>query len=90
MYPLIKSGDTVCFKQLQSINNLIAGEIYVVDFNVEGDDFLVVKYVKWEDDDRTHIRLISYNEHHQDVVIPVSAVRAIALVKITVRINSMV
>lgn len=90
MYPLIKSGDTVCFKQLQSINNLIAGEIYVVDFNVEGDDFLVVKYVKWEDDDRTHIRLISYNEHHQDVVIPVSAVRAIALVKITVRINSMI
>ena len=90
MYPLIKSGDTVCFKQLNSINNLIAGEIYVVDFNVEGDDFLVVKYVKWEDDNKTHIRLVSYNEHHQDMIIPVSAVRAIALVKITVRINSMV
>ena len=90
MYPLIKSGDTVCFKQLNSINNLIAGEIYIVDFNVEGDDFLVVKYVKWTDDNKTHLRLISYNDHHHDMIIPASAVLAMALVKIVIRVNSMV
>ena len=47
MYPLVKSGDLVSFKQLHNIENLISGEMYVVDFEIDGDDFLVVKYVKW-------------------------------------------
>ena len=89
MYPLVKTGDIIAYKQLQSLNNLISGEIYVVDFHVEGDDFLVIKYVKWEEKSAT-LRLISYNGHHEDIVISVSAVRAIALVKIVVRINTMV
>lgn len=89
MYPLVKTGDTIAYKQLQSINNIISGEMYVVDFQLEGDDFLVIKYVKWEEKPTT-IRLISYNEHHEDMVIPVNAVRGIALVKIVVRISSMV
>lgn len=89
MYPLVKTGDTIAYKQLQSINNIISGEMYVVDFQIEGDDFLVIKYVKWEEKP-TSIRLISYNEHHEDMVIPVNAVRGIALVKIVVRISSMV
>jgi hypothetical protein len=89
MYPLVKSGDIVSYKQLQNIENLIAGEMYVVDFEIDGDDFLVIKYVKWEERNAT-LRLVSYNEHHQDMIIPASAVRAIALVKIVIRINSMV
>ena len=88
MYPLVKTGDTIAYKQLQSMNNLISGEMYVVDFHSEGDDFLVIKFVKWEERD-VSLRLISYNQHHEDMIIPVSAVRAIALVKIVVRISSM-
>ena len=89
MYPLVKSGDMVSFKQLHNIENLVSGEMYVVDFDIDGDDFLVVKYVKWEEVNKT-LRLISYNEHHQDMIIPVSAVRAIAIIKIVVRLNAMV
>lgn len=89
MYPLVKTGDIVAYKQLHSINNLISGEMYVVDFHVEGDDFLVIKYVQWEEEN-TSLLLVSYNQHHKDMVIPVSAVRAIALVKIVVRINTMI
>lgn len=89
MYPLVKTGDTIAYKQLHNINNLISGEMYVVDFHIDGDDFLVIKYVQWEEED-TSLRLVSYNQHHKDMVIPVSAVRAIALVKIVVRITSMV
>jgi len=88
MYPLVKSGDMVSFKQLHNIENLVSGEMYVVDFDIDGDDFLVIKYVKWEEKNAT-LRLISYNAHHQDMIIPVGAVRAIALIKIVIRINSM-
>lgn len=88
MYPLVKSGDMISYKQLHNIDNLISGEMYVVDFELESDDFLVVKYVKWEEKGAT-LRLISYNQHHQDMVIPAESVRAIALVKIVIRLNSM-
>ena len=88
MYPLVKSGDLVSFKQLHNIENLVSGEMYVVDFEIDGDDFLVVKYVKWEEVNAT-LRLVSYNEHHQDMIIPVGAVRAIAIIKIVIRVSSM-
>ena len=88
MHPLIKSGDMVSYKQLNSIDNLISDEVYIVDYEIDGNDFLVIKYVKWEERNKT-IRLVSYNTHHQDMIIPASAVRAIALIKIVIRINSM-
>lgn len=88
MYPLVKSGDMVSYKQLYNIDNLISGEMYVVDFHLDGNDFLVVKYVKWEEK-HASLRLICYNQHHEDILIPASAVRAIALIKIVIRLNSM-
>lgn len=89
MYPLIKSGDMVSYKQLHNIDNLVSGEMYVVDFSNDGDDFLVIKFVKWEKRNET-LRLISQNAHHGDLIIPASGVRAMALVKIVIRINTMI
>lgn len=86
MYPLIKTGDLVAFKELHSIESVISGEMFVVDFQINGDDFLVVKYVQTQDDGS--LRLVSYNQHHKDIVIAPSAVRAIALVKIVVRVTT--
>ena len=88
MYPLVKTGDLVAYKQLNNIESVISGEMYVVDFQINGDDFLVVKYVQNEDDN-INLRLVSYNQHHKDIVIPKSAVRAVALIKIVIRISSM-
>lgn len=88
MYPLIKTGDLVAYKQLNDIESVISGEMFVVDFQTNGDDFLVVKYVQKEDNS-ANLRLISYNQHHKDIIIPASAVRAIAIVKVVIRINSM-
>ena len=91
MYPLVKTGDLIAFKQLNAIDSVISGEMYLVDFQINGDDFLVVKYVqKEEEEDNSNLRLVSYNQHHKDIVIPSSAVRAVALVKIVIRVNSMV
>ena len=91
MYPLVKTGDLVAYKQLNAIDSVISGEMYLVDFQINGDDFLVVKYVqKEEEEDNSNLRLVSYNQHHKDIVIPSSAVRAVALVKIVIRVSSMV
>ena len=89
MYPLVKTGDLVAFKQLNTIESVISSEMYVVDFQINGDDFLVIKYVQKEEVS-IHLRLVSYNQLHKDIVIPSSAVRAVALVKIVIRVSSMV
>ena len=89
MYPLIKSGDIVSFKKISNIDFFISGELYVVDFVINGDQYLVIKYAKLEEDN-TIYRLISHNDHYPDLIIPTSAVRTIAMIKIVIRVNSMV
>jgi phage repressor protein C with HTH and peptisase S24 domain len=78
MYPLLKSGDIVIYKILNNLSNLIFGEMY-----------LIVKYINESDIDN-HIRLVSYNQHFGPMDIPLSSVRSIAIVKASVRINTLV
>lgn len=85
MHPIINSGDMVAYKQLDSLDFLRSEVMYLVDCHINGDDFLVVKYVKWEEKDVT-LRLSSYNKLYDDMVIPASGVRAIAIVKVVVRV----
>lgn len=87
MFPIVNNGDMVAYKKVNNLDYLRSGVMYLVDCQIDGDDFLVVKYVKWEERDVT-LRLISYNKLHEDMVIPASAVRAIALVKIVVSISA--
>lgn len=89
MYPLLKSGDIVIFKQINEPQCLIYGEMYLVDFSIAGDDYLVVKYIQ-RSDISDHVRLISYNEHHQPIDIPASAIRSLAIIKATVRLNTII
>lgn len=62
--------------------------MYVVDYYIYGDNFLVINYVRWEVRN-VILCLIIYNAHHQDMIIPVSGVHAIPLVKIAIRVNPM-
>lgn len=88
MYPLLKSGDIVIYKEIYDFNLVVYGEMYLVDFTLNDDDFLVVKYVNKSDRDRC-IRLVSYNQHHDPMDIEVSCIRAMALVKASIRFNTM-
>ena len=45
MYPILKSGDIVGFKEMNSFSNVIYGEMYLVSFDIDGDEYLAVKYV---------------------------------------------
>lgn len=89
MYPLLKSGDIVLYKQITDVeNNIFWGEMYLVSIDMEGEEYVTVKYIQRSSTDG-HIKLVSHNQHHSDKEVHVSKVLALAFVKASIRINSM-
>lgn len=88
MYPLLKSGDIVIYKELHDFNNVIFGEMYLVSMDIEGDEYLAVKYVNRSEVDGC-IKLVSYNPHHAPKDVGLEYIRAMALVKVSIRMNTM-
>lgn len=88
MYPILKSGDIVGFKEINSFGNVIYGEMYLVSFCIDGDEYLTVKYVN-RSDIEGYIRLVSYNPHHEPMDVPFSSIQAMAIVKFSIRKNMM-
>ncbi|WP_298900941.1 XRE family transcriptional regulator [uncultured Psychroserpens sp.] len=90
MYPLLKSGDIVAYKQIEDLrNDIFFGEMYLVSVDVAQEEFISVKYVQRSEKGDDYIKLVSQNAHHQPKDVHLSKVRALALVKASVRINSM-
>ena len=89
MYPLLKSGDIVFYKQVHDImHSIIWGEMYLISFDIDGDEYVSVKYLQ-KSDIPDHIVLVSYNEHHKPMEIHVSRIRALAFIKASLRLNSL-
>lgn len=89
MYPILKSGDIIAYKEIFNFQNLIYGEMYLISFDMEGDFFLTVKYINHSDKDG-YIKLVSYNTHHDPMDIPISSINALALVKFSIRKNTII
>jgi phage repressor protein C with HTH and peptisase S24 domain len=90
MYPLLKSGDIVMYKQIQNIQDgIFWGEMYLISIDQDGDEMVLVKYVQKSQKGDDWIKLVSQNQHHQDKDVKTSKVRALALIKASIRINSM-
>lgn len=89
MYPLLKSGDIVVYKEVRDFQNVIYGEMYLVSFELDDDDYLAVKYIN-RSEEEGKIKLVSYNTHHEPKDIPVDSIRAMALVKLSIRKNTMI
>jgi len=89
MQPLLKSGDIVLYKQLHDIQNEIFwGEMYLLGLDVSGDEYVTVKYIR-KSEKEGFVVLASHNPDHQDKEIPIDKIKALALVKASIRINSM-
>lgn len=88
MYPLLKSGDIIAYKEIKSFDFVAYGEIYIVSFEMGGDEYITIKYVNKSDQDG-YITLSSYNSHHAPQEIPTSAINAMALVKLSIRKHSL-
>lgn len=91
MYPLLKSGDIIMYKKLSnSIDSIFWGEMYIVSLiNDDGDEFVMVKWIHKSDRGEDYIKLVSENRHHQPKDFHIKNVKGLALIKASVRINSM-
>lgn len=87
MEPIIKSGDLLLYKE-HDINNIMYGHMYIVDFDMDGDSTIVVKYVQRVDGEEGRILLTSENERYQPMYISLEQVRHIALVKVSVSFHT--
>lgn len=88
MVPLIKSGDIVIFKKLElTLDSILWGQIYLLSFDAGGDSFTVVKYVQ-KSDRPDYIRLVSQNSRFEPKDIPLSSIRALALVKASITFHT--
>ena len=90
MYPLLKSGDTIMYKQVHNINDgIFWGEMYLISIDQHGDEMVTVKYIQKSEKGDQWIKLVSQNKHHDDIEVQIKKVRALALIKASIRINSM-
>lgn len=89
MYPILKAGDIIAYKEIYDFRNVIFGEMYLISFDLEGDDYLTVKYLNRSDRGDDYVKLVSYNTHHDPKDIPLSTINALALVKFSIRKNTM-
>ena len=90
MYPLLKSGDIVAYKEIPlDMHHIFFGEMYLVSIDMDGDEYLTVKYVNHSDKGDDWIKLVSYNQYHQPKDFPLSSVKAMAIIKLSIRMNTM-
>ncbi|MFV0311409.1 MAG: helix-turn-helix transcriptional regulator [Dysgonomonas sp.] len=89
MYPLLKAGDIACYKTIHNIDNVIMGEKYILDISNGDDDYLTIKYVQKSEKGNKYFKLVSENKYHADRDIHISTIRALAMVKATIRFETL-
>lgn len=62
--------------------------MYLLSIDLDGEEYIVVKYIQKSDRGEGYVKLVSQNPHHADKEIEISRIRAIALVKASIRMNS--
>ena len=87
MYPLLKSGDIILYKQLNDVRDVFWGDMYLLSIDIDGEEYIPVKYVQ-KSDHEGYIRLVSQNQHHADKEVAMDRVRAIALIKASIRMHT--
>ena len=88
MSPLIESGDIVIFKNVElNPGNILWGNIYIVSYVIDGDDYTVLKYVR-HSEKAGYIRLESFNTRYDPQDIPAACVTALALVKASITFHT--
>ncbi len=89
MYPLLKSGDTVLYKQT-NIDSIFFGEMYLLSVSQDDwEEYITVKYIQKSEKGEEWVKLVSQNQHHSPKDIKITTIRALALIKASIRINTM-
>lgn len=89
MYPLLKSGDIILYKETE-FENIFFGEMYLLSVKLnDWEEYITVKYVQKSEQGSDFVKLVSQNSHHQPKDIHISKISALALIKASIRINTM-
>ena len=90
MYPLLKSGDIILYKEIPiDVQNLVYGEMYLLSYEMAGEDYITVKYVCKSERGEPFVTLASENPLHSPCDIDFNSISALAIVKASIRINCM-
>lgn len=87
MYPLLKSGDIVLYKQVNDINNIFWGDMYLLSIDLDGEEYITVKYIQKSDREGC-VKLVSQNQYHSEKDVEIDKIRALAFIKASIRMNS--
>ena len=85
MYPLLKSGDIIAYKEVHSIESVQYGEIYILQIENDCDVSVVVKYVKKSSEGNDYLNLVSYNKEHDPKDVRKESITALARVILCIR-----
>lgn len=89
MYPILKSGDIILYKAINDREyGILWGEMYIVSYIVDGEEYIVVKYIQ-KSTKKGCVKLVSHNQDYSPQDIPLSYVQAIAIIKASVRYNTL-
>lgn len=85
MYPLLKSGDIIAYREVHNIESVQYGEIYILQIEHEQDISVVVKYVKKSSEGSDFLNLVSYNKEHDPKDVRKETITAMARVILCIR-----
>lgn len=85
MYPLLKSGDIIAYKEVHSIESVQYGEIYILQIENDSDISVVVKYVKKSAEGSDYLNLVSFNKEHDPKDVRKGDITAMARVILCIR-----
>lgn len=88
MYPLLKSGDIILYKQINSIDDVFWGDMYLLSIDIDGEEYITIKYIQRSEEPGC-VRLASQNPLHADKDVRMDKIKALAFVKASIRMNSM-
>lgn len=89
MYPLLKSGDIVAFQKVYDLRHIHFGDMYIVFIKEDADSYITIKWIKKHPTDASKVNLVSYNENYAPREVALSDIKEIALVKFSIRYNTM-
>jgi len=87
MYPILKSGDIVLYKQLNDLENIFWGDMYLLSLDIDGDEYVMVKYIH-KSEKPGCVKLVSQNTFYPDQDVEVRKIRALAYIKASIRMNA--
>lgn len=89
MSPLLRAGDMIMYKKLRNLEDVFWGDMYLLSIDVEGGEYVTVRYVR-RSGRPDYVTLAGCDPRYADKEIAVSKIRAMALVKASIHMNSVV